>query len=119
MSGQSNAQLNHKLILQFSLVSLVAVAAGTLLRPLFISLPSYFTVIGSINTLLVFLVYLFIRSNRYPAYELAALFFIALISIIPLIAVSGGVNSQFAYLLPLYPIMATLSKLRAGFYILI
>lgn len=74
MSGQSNAQLNHKLILQFSLVSLVAVAAGTLLSPLFISLPSYFTVIGSINTLLVFLVYLFIRSNRYPAYELAALF---------------------------------------------
>ncbi|SFK39856.1 GGDEF domain-containing protein [Methylophaga sulfidovorans] len=87
---------------------MVAVAAGTLLSPLFISLPSYFTVIGSINTLLVFLVYLFIRSNRYPAYELAALFFIALISIIPLIAVSGGVNSQFAYLLPLYPIMATL-----------
>ncbi len=108
MSGQSNAQLNHKLILQFTLVSLITVASGTLLRPLFISLPSYFTVIGCINTILVFFVYLFIRSHRYPSYEMAALFFVALISIIPLIAISGGVNSQFAYLLPLYPIMATL-----------
>ena len=108
MSGQSHAHLNHKLILQFTLISLIAVASGTIFRPLFVELPSYFTVMGSINTVLIFSVYLFIRSHRFPAYEMAALFFVAVISIIPLIAISGGVNSQFAFLLPLYPIMATL-----------
>lgn len=83
MSGQSHAHLNHKLILQFTLISLITVASGTIFRPLFVELPSYFTVMGSINTVLIFSVYLFIRSHRFPAYEMAALFLLLLFPLFP------------------------------------
>jgi diguanylate cyclase (GGDEF)-like protein len=108
MVNDFNNNLTHKLTLRTTLLSAIAVISSTVIRPIFIELPLIFSLIGLFNSGLILAVYFFVRSNKYPNWEVFALLSAALISLFPVLAISGGVNSQFAYVLPLLPIMGAL-----------
>ncbi|MBJ7538353.1 GGDEF domain-containing protein [Marinomonas transparens] len=108
MADDFNHQLNHKLTLRVASISLIAILFAIIFRPLIVSLPSYFTWIAILDFLLVLSVYFIIRSNRLPQWEVAILLSSGIITITPLLLISGGVNSQFTHILPLYPIIAAL-----------
>jgi diguanylate cyclase (GGDEF)-like protein len=108
MADDFNNNLTHKLTLRTTLLSVIAIIAGTITRPLFVELPLMFSIIGAFNSVLILAVYFFVRSNKYPKWEVFSLLSAALLTIFPLLAISGGVNSQFAYVLPLLPIMGAL-----------
>ncbi len=108
MADDFNNNLTHKLTLRTTLLSVIAIIAGTLIRPIFVELPLMFSIIGVFNSVLILVVYFFVRSNKYPSWEVFALLSAALFTIFPLLAISGGVNSQFAYVLPLLPMMGAL-----------
>ncbi|GAB3488808.1 GGDEF domain-containing protein [Marinomonas epiphytica] len=104
----SSKQLNHKLTLRITSFILVLLATTCIIRPIFVSLPWYFTFQNIANFLMFLGVYFFIRSEKHPKYEVTLLLSCSIIAITPSILLSGGVNSQFTSLLPLYPILAAL-----------
>jgi diguanylate cyclase (GGDEF)-like protein len=66
------------------------------------------TLIGVMNILLSLLLYRFIRANRHPTLEAPLLVAMSFYTIIPLLLITGGINSQLASLLVCYPILAAL-----------
>jgi diguanylate cyclase (GGDEF)-like protein len=98
----------HVMILHFTRLSILVIIAGTFLRPLLVELPTEFTLIGIANIIVACLGYLLIRSARFPKWELIVFIALGFITIIPLVLMSGGVNSQFTYLLPIFPLVSAL-----------
>lgn len=84
----------------------VSIALTTLLRPLVVELDPIFTKLGWFNAGLNLLVYLLIASRRIDAYAAGLLSVSCLVCLLPLLWISGGVNSQYAPLVPLYPVSA-------------
>ncbi|UTW00539.1 GGDEF domain-containing protein [Marinomonas rhizomae] len=108
MPNKIETQLSHKLILRIIELSILTLIIDLTLRPFFVTLPIYFTWIGLVDLVMVTGLYVVIRCNAFPALEIYISLFIAIIIILPSLVLSGGVNSQVAYLLPLYPVMAAL-----------
>jgi diguanylate cyclase (GGDEF)-like protein len=97
-------QLNQKLC-QYSALNLaMLILAGTILRPFFSEQSIIFTIIGFINFILAFAFYWSVRSGWIVESAGVTLVAIALICMMPLVLISGGINSQFIILLPLVPI---------------
>ncbi|MDT8428716.1 MAG: GGDEF domain-containing protein [Pseudomonadales bacterium] len=96
----------HKSILGFIRMVCLVILAGTLIRPLLIELPPLFTYLGVANVAIATGAYLLIRSNHLPQLHADLVMALGFVCILPLLFISGGVNSQFAYLLPCYPITA-------------
>ena len=108
MQDNIQHQLSHKLILRIVELSIVTLLIDLTLHPLLVTLPIYFTWIGLLDLAIVTSLYIVVRFNIFPASEIMLSLVVAIIIIIPSFALSGGVNSQVAYLLPLYPVMAAL-----------
>lgn len=98
----------HELALKFSRMLVALLVVSTLVRPWLVSLDPVFTGFGVLNILVSLGTYALIRAGRHPAWEAWLLLGAALICLVPLLLVSGGVSSQFACLVPLYPLLATM-----------
>ncbi|KKM92207.1 hypothetical protein LCGC14_1220810, partial [marine sediment metagenome] len=108
MADNYNRSFNHRLILRLTGISLIFITIGTVVRPLLVDMSLAFTLLGIMNIVMFSFTYFVIRTERYPQWESLILLTATLVGVIPLLAISGGVNSQFSYLLPLFPIMAAL-----------
>ncbi len=110
--ADDNRLHRHNLVLFFTSITLLVIVAGTVLRPLLVELPAIYTYIGVLNVMVIAAIYLLLRSDVLPDWEVPLLMFSGFAMAIPLILLSGGVNSQFAYLLPIFPFVAALTGSR-------
>ena len=108
MKTNIQTNLNHQLLLRIIEFTIITLAATFVARPFFISLPVYFSWIILSGLFLVSGLYIIVRLRLLPKWELALSLITAVIIILPTLAISGGVNSQVACILPLYPIFAAL-----------
>jgi diguanylate cyclase (GGDEF)-like protein len=108
MQDNIQHQLSHRLILRIVELSILTLLIDLTLRPLLVTLPIYFTWVGLLDLAIVTSLYIVVRFNLFPTLEIILSLLVAIIIIMPSFALSGGVNSQVAYLLPLYPVMAAL-----------
>lgn len=111
MPDNTQHQLSHKLILRIVELSILTLLIDLTLRPLLVPLPIYFTWIGLLDLAIVTSLYIIVRFNIFPTLEIILSLLVAIIIITPSFALSGGVNSQVAYLLPLYPVMEAIGSL--------
>ncbi len=98
----------HELTLNVVRVLVIAFAAVTVLRPLLVSADPIFTYLGMLDTALAAAVYLLVRTNRIRAWESALVLALGLICIAPMLLISGGVNSQFSIVIPLFPLIVSM-----------
>jgi diguanylate cyclase (GGDEF)-like protein len=99
--------LKHRLCENSALILSMLILAGTLLRPLLSDQSIIFTIIGICNFVLAFSFYWMLKKGVIEKSSGIVLIVISLICIMPLLLVSGGVNSQFIILLPLIPVWAS------------
>lgn len=91
-----------------TLLFFILVTFSTIVRPFFADLPLILTIIGIFNSLLtgsLFLLFTFAKPRTVYLYLLTVCVFLA---VTPLLVLSGGINSQFAVLIPLFPLLACL-----------
>lgn len=86
----------------------VATLGATILRPFVVEQSIIFTYIGLFNAALTGAVCIFVyRSSPHPSLAVIVIA-IAFVEFIPLLLTSGGVNSQFASVIPITPVLACL-----------
>ncbi len=93
---------------RFTRVIFCVCLLSTLSRPFLSPLGLWFTLLGVANTLLVLVVYQVIAKRRLESYTTVMVLGVSISAVLPVLAVSGGVNSQFTPLLSLFPFMAWL-----------
>lgn len=108
MPNNTQAKFNHNLTLRVIELAIITMAITLVLRPLFVTLPTLFTVLNLANLVLALVFYTLVRLDLFPKWEYILSLVIAIILIMPMLALSGGVNSQVACILPLYPVFAAL-----------
>ncbi len=96
----------HELCVSFTRLLMVVLALATVGRPLVVSMDPLFTYVGLFNVALCGGVYGLLRWGRLKQWEGLLVLILGMILILPLLTVSGGINSQFAYLIPIYPLAA-------------
>lgn len=98
----------HELAVTFTRLLLTVLVVATVGRPLVVELDPAFTWFGAANIALTALVHEVVRRRWVPRWEGELIVALGMVCILPLLVVSGGVNSQFAFLIPLYPLVATM-----------
>ncbi|MDU0353715.1 GGDEF domain-containing protein [Paraglaciecola aquimarina] len=95
------------------LIMLMLTLLPTIFVPMFVAQSGYFTLLGSINVLMFSGLYLVVSTQQPKHWHRFLVLLLGLLALLPLIFISGGVNSQFAPLLPLLPVfIALLSSTR-------
>jgi len=108
MPNSAQTQLNHLLTLRIIELTILTLTFSLAVRPLFIESSDILQLAALLALAIVIGFYFVVRSNIIPKWEITLSLLIALIIILPTLTISGGVNSQVAYFLPLYPILAAL-----------
>jgi len=100
---------HHRLRLKFSSGLAIVNVFGTMARFSIMNyLPPYIAWLGVLNIFVATSVWLIIRGNYLPRIEAVLNMAVCLIVVMPLILTTGGVNSQYIYMLPLAPALAAL-----------
>lgn len=102
--------LKHQMFIKVSLITFFVLLIATVFRPLVAQQSILFTYIGIVNTLIAGCAYLYISRARPKTWHQYILILILLITITPLMVISGGVNSQFSPILVLFPIVISLTS---------
>ena len=108
MPNRDQITLHHTLTLRIVELTIVILAFAVALRPLFTNLPNVFIWVAVGNLILLMLVYSVIRRRLLPKWEFCLCVVTAVAIMLPTLAISGGVNSQLAFFLPLSPLLAAL-----------
>ncbi|TFH75675.1 GGDEF domain-containing protein [Gammaproteobacteria bacterium LSUCC0112] len=98
----------HRTTLRFSWALLILFSIGAIGRLVVQHLPAALVWLGAVNVLVSLIVYLLIRSRRFPGAESTLVLVLCLFCTIPLYLGTGGVNSQYIYFMTLIPMMAAL-----------
>ncbi|MEW6991693.1 GGDEF domain-containing protein [Colwelliaceae bacterium 6441] len=98
----------RKLSQTASLTLAIVVLLGTILRPLFNEQNILFSVIGVVNFVIAFSCYWLIKRKVLIDSAAPLVIVITLCCLIPLLYISGGVDSQFAFLIPIIPVFSCL-----------
>ena len=77
---------------------------ATIVRPLVAEMPPIFSIIGAANSLFLASAWWAMRSGWVVAWAPGLLLGLVTFSLLPLITISGGPNSQFVTMLPLFPL---------------
>jgi len=101
-------QLNHMLMLRIVELTIVTLVCAIFIRPLLSEVHSYFFWIELIDLALATTFYFVIRAGFLDKWKITISLITANLLILPLLVISGGVNSQLAFFLPLIPLMAAL-----------
>lgn len=86
----------------------VFITSATIIRPVFVDMSITFTYLGLFNAGVATLIYTALVKEIYSRYAPVALCFLGAGLLVPLMLLSGGVNSQFTPLIPLLPIFCAL-----------
>lgn len=97
-----------RLILNTVLIMFGVTTLATILRPMLIDQALIFTLLGAANSLILAILWFYLRSTVIVHWHRILVTSIGFATIIPLIVISGGVNSQFASLLPSLPVFVCL-----------
>ena len=109
MLADSQANEHRALVAQrFAWVIFCICLLSILIRPLFSPLGVWFTLLGAVNALVAFAVYRMIVSRRFDPHATVMVLGAASFTVLPVLAVSGGVNSQFTPLIALFTFVAWL-----------
>jgi diguanylate cyclase (GGDEF)-like protein len=108
MMNDKQYQLNHKLLLRIVELTIATLVFSLIVRPLFFDIHRYFIWVEAIDLLVAITLYFVLRTQRVAKWEITIALVAAVFLLLPILAISGGVNSQIAYFLPLMPIMAAL-----------
>ncbi|GAA0859927.1 GGDEF domain-containing protein [Aliiglaciecola litoralis] len=101
-----------------ALLMFVAITFATLVRPLISELPVILTYLGIINSLISGLLYALLLHAKPRSLYIYLVIVAGYSFIIPLFVLSGGVNSQFAVLLPITPVfVCLLTSARVGHFV--
>lgn len=107
--------LQQTLTLRSALIIFLVVISATLLRPLLVTQDITFTYVGALNATITGLTYLFIKFSKPRKWHPHIVVLAGFCALIPLMMSSGGINSQFATILPITPIfIALLMNARAA-----
>lgn len=88
---------------------------ATIVRPMLVTLPPIFTIMGCVNCGICLCGYYVIKSQRFPNSDVLIFMTATFLILAPLIYISGGVNSQFAFLFPILPLVASeLGSIRSS-----
>ncbi|ETX10672.1 diguanylate cyclase [Marinomonas ushuaiensis DSM 15871] len=101
-------QLNHMLTLRIVELTIITLICAIFIRPLLSEVHSYFFWIELIDLSLATIFYFVIRAGFLDKWKVTISLISSNLLILPLLAISGGVNSPLAFFLPLMPIMAAL-----------
>lgn len=104
-----DTEYRHRLTLRFSRAVVILMMVGAFARFFLMShmLP-WIAWLGLVNVAVAALIYLIIRGNYMPRIEAELVVGFCLFVIMPLFLSTGGVNSQYIYLMPLLPMLAAL-----------
>lgn len=91
-----------------ALILFVVILMATILVPLMVTQSQYFTYIGLFNSALYGLIYIIVCRFRPARWHVLLVVVACFITLVPLVMISGGVNSQFIVLFPMIPIPLTL-----------
>lgn len=108
MPDTNQTNLNHRLTLRIIEMAWLTLVFSLLARPLISELHPYYLWIGIFDIVLVGIVYLLVRGKVKPEWNIAICLIVAVLIILPMLLVSGGVNSQVAFFIPIYPIVGAL-----------
>ncbi|WGV98490.1 GGDEF domain-containing protein [Vibrio sp. YMD68] len=103
-----NEELDNKICEVACLSLAILVLAGTTLRPLFNEQHYLFTLIGCFNFLIAFSSYWLIKTKRVTQHAATLVVTVTGICLVPLLWISGGLFSQFNYLIPVIPVFTCL-----------
>jgi diguanylate cyclase (GGDEF)-like protein len=101
-------KLRYEITLKAAFFTFFMVLIATIIRPLMIEQDVLFTYIGIFNSLAMGCVFLFLKYTKPKSWYPMLFNCVGLMVLAPITFVSGGVNSQFAYLLPIIPIFIAL-----------
>ncbi|WP_133468781.1 GGDEF domain-containing protein [Paraglaciecola marina] len=97
-----------KLIRLSALFMAVSILIPTVVTPFFVNQSIYFTLAGIFNVTLYILCFLIFTFDKPKFWHIYLLLGVILISVTPLVVVTGGVNSQFTLLFPVAPMLVAL-----------
>jgi diguanylate cyclase (GGDEF)-like protein len=100
--------IRQKMTVQITYYLFILCILATIIRPMLVKQDVLFTYIGVLNVVFFGLLYLFFSRTKAKFWHPYLLFFVSFSAVIPLVVTSGGVNSQFAVLLPMAPVFVTL-----------
>ncbi len=107
----------HVLVRKSALFAFLVISIATLVRPLVAEQTIVFTLVGVANSVLMGTLYAFVSYVKPKPYHATLVVVCGFITLIPLMIISGGVNSQFSVVLPIIPVMVCLlSSARAAWY---
>ncbi len=97
--AEYTAQMNTKITLAFSLTVLFV----TIVRPFFSELPSIFAVLGLINAAVLFALWAIFKRGLLQKYSPVILSVLVNLMLLPMVIISGGINSQYAPIATILP----------------
>lgn len=100
--------LRARLATWFAGVLASVLAVATVVRPFVADVGWVFTMFGIVHTAFITALWLLFRSGRVDDQAPGILMGVACLLLVPISLVSGGPNSQFAVLVPLFPICAVM-----------
>tara|TARA_R110002167_G_scaffold45066_4_gene135433 strand:+ start:828 stop:1892 length:1065 start_codon:yes stop_codon:yes gene_type:complete len=108
----------HQVTKMTSLILFVVVLFATCFVPLVVSQSLYFTYIGLFNSALFGSIYWVVSRGKPANWHKLFVTIGCFITLIPLVIISGGVNSQFIVLFPMIPIpLALMSNSRFSWWV--
>lgn len=102
------SEYRHRTILKFSRAILILVTLGAVCRPFMIYLPPFVTALGVLNVIAASATYFVIRSGRFPRCEATLVLALCNLVTLPLYLITGGVNSQFSFFMPVLALVTAL-----------
>lgn len=108
MHKNRQTELNHTLTIRIVELTIATLICGILIKPLFSDIHPYFLWIELIDLTFAIFYYFIVRANILKKWEITISLIASISIIFPLLAISGGVNSQIAFFLPMYPMLAAL-----------
>ncbi|MFQ3207975.1 MAG: diguanylate cyclase (GGDEF)-like protein [Glaciecola sp.] len=101
-------KIRYEITLKAAFLSFFMTTLATIIRPLMIEQDVLFTYIGVFNSLAMGCVFLYLKYTKPKSWYPMLFTCVGLLVLTPITVVSGGVNSQFAYLIPIIPIFIAL-----------
>jgi diguanylate cyclase (GGDEF)-like protein len=101
-------KIRYEITLKAAFLTFFIVSLATIIRPLMIEQDVLFTYIGVFNSLAMGCVFLYLKYTKPKSWYPMLFTCVGLLVLTPITVVSGGVNSQFTYLIPTIPIFIAL-----------
>jgi diguanylate cyclase (GGDEF)-like protein len=101
-------KVRHEITLKAAFLIFFMTSLATIIRPLMIEQSVVLTYVGIFNSLALGCVFVYLKYAKPKSWHSLLFVSVGLIVLAPITFVSGGINSQFAYIFPIVPIFIAL-----------